>query len=349
MPRHREDPREHGDRPQRHARPVGLDERSGNPLLGVGLGHRVHRQLVEALPQLRAPHVYEHSRQGQGSRLRDHAYRSTSEVEPRLPGPAVLQRAADGVLRVGRRPARSRHRGYPSRREARQGARRGPQGHRRQGTEAVRQGLRGLAADQCRGIRAGAARLGWSSTREQEVSPRVQAAGIRAFRQEPPDGRPVGQSGQWCREHVPLDGGRQLHRQHHSQCLVERDHLLRSLPGPGLHLQPGRGRERDPRRMVRPSVGRSREHRRRTSVPPDERQPELPGGTPPVPGYAQHAVLGRRAEDQGHLRALRVALQHRTVLPAMGHGPADHRKAGVPGRQGSAEAGPLPSRGELAS
>ncbi len=36
-----EDPREHGDRPQRDARPVGLDERSRDPLLDVGLGHRL--------------------------------------------------------------------------------------------------------------------------------------------------------------------------------------------------------------------------------------------------------------------------------------------------------------------
>ena len=40
---------EHGDRPQRHARPVGLDERPGDPLLQLGVGHRAAGRAVEAL------------------------------------------------------------------------------------------------------------------------------------------------------------------------------------------------------------------------------------------------------------------------------------------------------------
>ena len=86
-----QDPREHGDRPQRHARPVGLDERPPDPLLDVGLGLGLDRRGVEALPQLRPPHVHEHPRQGPRPRLRDHADRPAPEVASGLPGAAVLQ------------------------------------------------------------------------------------------------------------------------------------------------------------------------------------------------------------------------------------------------------------------
>ena len=87
-----EDPREHGDRPQRHARPVGLDEQPRDPLLDLGLGHGLDQGGVEALPQLRPPHLHQHPRQGQGPRLRDHADRPAPDVAPGLPAAAVLQR-----------------------------------------------------------------------------------------------------------------------------------------------------------------------------------------------------------------------------------------------------------------
>ena len=49
-PRRGQDRREHGDRPQRHARPVGLDERPRNSLLGVGVGHERVVQDTGATP-----------------------------------------------------------------------------------------------------------------------------------------------------------------------------------------------------------------------------------------------------------------------------------------------------------
>ena len=42
--------------------------------------------------------------------------------------------------------------------------------------------------------------------------------------------------------HLPLDAARRLHRERHPQRLGLRDHLLRPLPRPDVHLQPGRGR-----------------------------------------------------------------------------------------------------------
>ena len=140
-----QDPREHGDRPQRHARPVGLDERPPDPLLDLGLGLGVDARGVEALPQLRPPHLHEHPRQGQGPRLRDHADRPAPDVEPGLPGPAALQPGAGGVLRVGRRLPRPRLRADPQGREV-QGAGRCSElkGMGKQGLDADRQGLHRL-------------------------------------------------------------------------------------------------------------------------------------------------------------------------------------------------------------
>ncbi len=65
-----EDPRQHGDRPQRDARPVRLDEGSGAGLQAVRVGHRLPRRPVAPLPQLHAPHAHERARQGSRHRLR---------------------------------------------------------------------------------------------------------------------------------------------------------------------------------------------------------------------------------------------------------------------------------------
>ena len=96
-----QDPREHGDRAQRHARAVGLDERPEHPLLDLGLGHRVAGRRVEALAQLRPPHVHERDRQGQGRRLRGLPGRPAAAVEPGVPAPADRQHRADGSRSSG--------------------------------------------------------------------------------------------------------------------------------------------------------------------------------------------------------------------------------------------------------
>ena len=67
-----QDRREHGDRPQRHARPVGLDERSRDSLLDVGVGHERGVQALAVHPQLHAPQVHQHPRHGRRRRLRRH-------------------------------------------------------------------------------------------------------------------------------------------------------------------------------------------------------------------------------------------------------------------------------------
>ena len=103
---------------------------------------------VEALPQLRAPHLHEHPRQGQGPRLRDHADRPAPAVASGLPRPADLQRHPGGAVRVGGRLPRPRLRRAPQRREVQGGGAAPAQGHGRQGALADRQGLRRVPAAQ---------------------------------------------------------------------------------------------------------------------------------------------------------------------------------------------------------
>ena len=96
-PLDRQDPREHGDRPQRHARPVGLDARPEDPLHHLGVGQRVAVGAVEALAQRAAPHLHERDRQGQRPRLRHHARRRGPALGAALPRAAAVelhQRAA---------------------------------------------------------------------------------------------------------------------------------------------------------------------------------------------------------------------------------------------------------------
>ena len=59
-------------------------------------------------------------------------------------------------------------------------------------------------------------------------------------------------------EGLPQHGGGQRDRQRRPQRLGLRDHLLRPLPRPDLHLQRGRGRGREPRRLVRAPALRAR-------------------------------------------------------------------------------------------
>ncbi len=99
-----QDHREHGDRPQRHARPVGLDERSRDSLLDVGVGHERVVQALALHPQLHAPQVHQHPGHGRRRGLRRHARhpRPALEAVQPLRQPAV-QHPARARLRVGRR------------------------------------------------------------------------------------------------------------------------------------------------------------------------------------------------------------------------------------------------------
>ena len=54
-------------------------------------------------------------------------------------------------------------------------------------------------------------------------------------------------SGKAARELVQVDLRGELHREHRPQRVVLLDHLLRPLPRPDLHVQPGRGRRGDAR------------------------------------------------------------------------------------------------------
>ena len=94
---------------------------------------------------------------------------------------------------------------------------------------------------------------------------------------------------------LPDDAGGGLHRQRAPQRLGLRDHLLRPLPRPDVHVQRGGGRGRDAWRLLRPPAARRGEHRGQPALPRDQRQPRLPGRASPLPGHAEHALRGDRA------------------------------------------------------
>ena len=112
----RQDPRQHGDRPQHPPRPVGLDARPEDPLHHLGVGHGLARRAVEAQPQPGAPHLHERRRQGQRPRLRHHARRRGPALDAVPPRPADLVLHQRHVLRVRHRGLRPRPRRGRSRR-----------------------------------------------------------------------------------------------------------------------------------------------------------------------------------------------------------------------------------------
>ena len=69
----REDHREHGTRAQHHPWAMGLDERSGDPLHRMGVGHNVSERAMEEVAQLHPSQVHQHRRAGRRRRVRHHA------------------------------------------------------------------------------------------------------------------------------------------------------------------------------------------------------------------------------------------------------------------------------------
>ena len=319
-----QDPREHGDRPQRHARPVGLDERPPDPLLDLGLGHRVDRRGVEALPQLRPPHLHQHPRQGPDLGYEIMRIDPHQKWHPVYLLQPLLQPGAGGVLRVGRRVPRPRLRGD------------------QEGEKSKEQ----ISASS-RACAQGAARRSSRTTSRGRSSPALAAG---ASRRSAPRRRGVRRKRKWeDAAATALERGWQtfratrgeLHGQRRAQRLGLRDHLLRALPRPDLHLQPGRGRGRDARRLLRPPAAAARRTSRaaRSSTSP-QRQPRLPGRAPPLPGHAEHALRRDRPARQGDLRALRAALQHGPVPQQLGEVQRTILRLAFPGGKPRPKPGP---------
>ncbi len=110
----REDPREHGDRPQRHARPVGLDARPQDPLHHLGVGQRLPRRHVEALAQRdRTTPTPTSSARTTTSATASCASTRTSGGCPFYLGPAAVEPHQRLLLRVRHRRLRPRDRQVP--------------------------------------------------------------------------------------------------------------------------------------------------------------------------------------------------------------------------------------------
>ena len=136
-----EDHREHGTRAQHHPRPVGLDERPGDPFHRMGVGHNVAERAVEEVPQLHPPQVHQHRRMdddiGYGIMrvTRDQRWAAVDDRQP------DLQPAARNAVRVGRRRARGGDVQGPQGREIDGRGPQRPADHRQEGRQAGRQGL----------------------------------------------------------------------------------------------------------------------------------------------------------------------------------------------------------------
>ena len=116
-----EDPRQHGDRPQRHARPVRLHPATRPPLRNVRVGHGLPRRPVEARAQLPAPHLHQHHRQGPRHRLRHPPHdRGPEAVDPDAPAATRSTPPCSPLLfQWGVLAARPRGREDPQRRSSR--------------------------------------------------------------------------------------------------------------------------------------------------------------------------------------------------------------------------------------
>ena len=139
-----QDPREHGDRPQRHARPVGLDERPRDQLLDLGLGHRLDAPRRGSTPtttsttrtRTSAARTATSATRSCGSTRTRSGTRSTS-LQP------FYNLRAGGVLRVGRRRSTtSTSRRSARARSPRQAVKRELKGMARKARQPDRQGLR---------------------------------------------------------------------------------------------------------------------------------------------------------------------------------------------------------------
>ena len=103
-------------------------------------------------------------------------------------------------------------------------------------------------------------------------------------------------SGKSFRELVQAHSARRtIRRQPDPQRVVVRDHLLRALPRPDVHLHSGGDRGGDPWRLVRAPAHRRGEHRWWSAVPRDQREPPAIRSSTPVPRTCRERATGEIA------------------------------------------------------
>ena len=320
-----QDPREHGDRPQRHARPVGLDERSPDLLLDVGLGLRVDRRGVEALPQLRPPHLHQHPRQGPDlgyeiMRIDPHQkWHPVYLLQPFYN--LVLVALFEWGVAIHDLDFEAIKQGEKSKEQLR----RELQGMLRKAPPADRQGLRGLAAHQrARGRRRARGDRGRPRGAARRL--RARRAGRRAPRA--PSARPCARTSRptWSATSGP------------TRSSSAATSPTRPTPSARMRSRTRRAAASTCASCSAPPTSRA------APVPRRQRQPRLPGRAPPLPRHAEHALRRDRAAGQGDLRALRAALQHRPVLKQLGAVQRTILRLAFPGGTPRPKPGPVPRR-----
>ena len=249
-----EDPREHGDRPQRPARAVGLDERpaASTPRPGTGTPPRPRRPGSTPTTTSTTPSPTS------AARTRTSATRSCGSTRSRSGTRSTSSSRFYNLLLMA-----FFEWGVALHDMDYEAIRKGEKSK----AEVKRQlkGIVGKAKSQIvkdyiawpllSGLATAAVELALETVADRREPGRRRRRGGLAgsLRRALEQGRQGG----------PLDGEGERDRQRGPQRLGLRDHLLRPLSRPDLHLQPGRGRGREPGRLVRaPALGLG-EHRGR--------------------------------------------------------------------------------------
>ena len=212
-----------------------------------------------------------------------------------------------------------------------------------------RQGLHRLAAGQRPGRRRGAAR----ARRRAAAEPARRAAARAAARRCGAARRATAGAARGARTRRSTAGRRDLRgdgegqrdREHRPQRLVLRDHLLRPLPRPDLHLQPGGGRGRDAAAAgtcASSSARRTSRAARFFHVASGNLGYQVEHHLFPDMPSTRYAEIAPQVKEICE----RYGLPYNSgpVPAAAGDGPADDPAPRLPGRQAAAEAGSLPGR-----
>ena len=301
-----QDPGEHGDRPQRDARPVGLDERSPDPLARAGTGTRRRRRRRGSTPTTTSTTPTRTS----AARTATSATRScgstrtrsgTRSIWPSRSTTWCSRRSSSGASPSTTSTSR---RSDPAR--SQEAAAAELKGMARKAREQIVKDYIALPALSGLAIGRPASTTRWRPTRRAPRRPSARAVAARRASRAIDATRSPRAGRQPFRSTLKANVTANVVRNVWAYAIIFCGHFPDQTY---TFSQEETEDETRGAKYVRQLLGRG-EHRGRPVLPRRLRQPRLPGRAPPLPGHAEHPLRGDRAEGEGHLRALRAALQH---------------------------------------